>query len=77
MGILSASCGLDLSTQAVPGAPSQSHRLLSPPWVVDRMTSAVPDLYFDLNRLSFADESAANVINLLPIFRVSFATIQT
>jgi hypothetical protein len=41
------------------------------------MTSAVPDLYFDLNRLSFADESAANVINLLPIFRVSFATIQT
>jgi hypothetical protein len=48
MGVLLAGCGLNTVPQPVPAVPSQSHDLRpASAWVVDRMTRAAPDLYFD------------------------------
>jgi outer membrane protein OmpA-like peptidoglycan-associated protein len=50
MAMLLTGCGLGLTPQPAPAVPSQTLGLLpAPGWVVDRMTRAAPDLYFDLN----------------------------
>src|ERR1035438_1084710 len=49
MGMLPTSCGLSVTPQSAPAVPSPIHGLQpAPHWVVDRMTSEAPDLYFDL-----------------------------
>ena len=50
MGMLPTSCGLSVTPQSAPAVPSPIHGLQpAPHWVVDRMTSEAPYLYFDLN----------------------------
>jgi outer membrane protein OmpA-like peptidoglycan-associated protein len=50
MGMLLAGCGLSLTPQPAPAIPPQSPVMRPAPGsVVDRMTRAAPDLYFDLN----------------------------
>ena len=49
MGMLPTSCGLSVAPQSAPAVPLPIHGLQPVPhWVVDRMTSEAPDLYFDL-----------------------------
>ena len=49
MGMLLTGCGLSITPQSAPAVPSPIHGLQpAPHWVVDRMTSEAPDLYFDL-----------------------------
>ena len=50
MASMLTGCGLSLSPQPVPAIPPQPRGLRpAPRWVIDRMTSAAPDLYFDVN----------------------------